>query len=319
MKKYNKFFSTYWDIEHSARIIKFFGCSIRLPKKHSFSSIYMQIDDINTKLNTLRFILDNYIDIKDCKPTTGRLRDIQIECSNMLKIIKNICDENGLEYWLDAGTLLGAIRHKGFIPWDDDIDLCMCRKDYNKIANLIPKYFNKSCYYIRSQCETANNFQIRIVNIHNCAALDIFPMDSYFKNNLSEKEKQQVTNNIKYAREKFDLKYLKHEICNDVMLMKNWLEKNKNKYILQNKQPITQGALYYAIDFPYQVKNNLIYNYEDIFPLKKVLFEDEYYNIPNKTEIYLKNIYNNYNKFPEYINIANPHYYEEQRTFLQVH
>ena len=56
---------------------------------------------------------------------------------NILKYIDATLKENGIRYWLDAGTLLGCIRHKGFIPWDDDTDLVIMRKDYDRAIELL--------------------------------------------------------------------------------------------------------------------------------------------------------------------------------------
>ena len=56
------------------------------------------------------------------------LKKTQIE---ILDVVDTFCRENNINYWLDSGTLLGAIRHGGYIPWDDDIDIGMLRKDYD--------------------------------------------------------------------------------------------------------------------------------------------------------------------------------------------
>lgn len=64
------------------------------------------------------------------------LRDVQRHLLEALRTLDDLCHQHELTYWLDGGTLLGAIRHKGFIPWDDDIDLCLPRKHFAHLRGI---------------------------------------------------------------------------------------------------------------------------------------------------------------------------------------
>ena len=75
---------------------------------------------------------------------------------DMLKYVDEICKKNNIKYFLYGGTLIGAIRHKGFIPWDDDLDICVPYKDYRKLITLLKQdnkynvhnpYDNEDYYY----------------------------------------------------------------------------------------------------------------------------------------------------------------------------
>ena len=67
----------------------------------------------------------------------NEVKDIQIQ---MYKYVASFCEEHGISYWIDSGSLIGTIRHRGFIPWDDDIDIGMLRPDFNRMI----KEFNQS-------------------------------------------------------------------------------------------------------------------------------------------------------------------------------
>ena len=71
------------------------------------------------------------------------LRQAQLVMLRMLKIIDYICRKHDISYWMCSGTLLGAVRHKGFIPWDDDLDICMIREDYERFVEIAVNEFPK--------------------------------------------------------------------------------------------------------------------------------------------------------------------------------
>lgn len=89
------------------------------------------------------------------------VRDIQNKMLEILVYFHQFCEQNGLTYTLCGGTALGAVRHKGFIPWDDDVDVFMLREDYEKLQELWQKNADTSRY----SCVRSNE----TINIHHSA------------------------------------------------------------------------------------------------------------------------------------------------------
>lgn len=72
-------------------------------------------------------------------PEGSQLRKAQLRMLEMMKFVDAVCKKNNIPYWLDSGTLLGAVRHNGFIPWDDDVDIGMMREDIHRFIDAVEK------------------------------------------------------------------------------------------------------------------------------------------------------------------------------------
>jgi lipopolysaccharide cholinephosphotransferase len=83
--------------------------------------------------------------------SSQELRSVQLTELEMLKEVHKICEKHGINYFAIGGTVLGAVRHKGFIPWDDDIDIAFLRKDYEAFRAVMETELNKEKFYFQDQ------------------------------------------------------------------------------------------------------------------------------------------------------------------------
>ncbi len=112
----------------------------------------------------------------------------------LLEDIKCVCKKFDIQFFADYGTLLGAVRHRGFIPWDDDLDIGMLRSDFNRFLSVAPSELPENCRILNMHTESAyDDVMTRVVNssfvtiepahldkYHNCpfvVGIDIFPYD----------------------------------------------------------------------------------------------------------------------------------------------
>lgn len=131
----------------------------------------------------------------------SELRKLQMVTLDIIKIFADICQKHNLRYFMVGGTMLGAIRHKGFIPWDDDVDMGMPRPDYERFMKIVHKElpegysflnYKQNKEYKRYFSRIVNN-NVKIYNNSNSveivenAWLDIFPYDGMPEGKLRQK------------------------------------------------------------------------------------------------------------------------------------
>lgn len=141
------------------------------------------------------------------------LREIQLEELNILLAVDKACKENEIRYTLVGGTMLGAVRHGGFIPWDDDIDIGMARPDYERFFDLLEKNKNllpQKYGYISDRDENACFPFLKVIDrtikIHSPKGdptgnlwIDIFPLDGY-PAPTEEKESKRFNQKLRLCR-----------------------------------------------------------------------------------------------------------------------
>lgn len=135
------------------------------------------------------------------------IREIQLCTFEILKEVVRICDKHNLTYYLDYGTLLGAVRHKGFIPWDNDIDIEMPIDDYRKFLKIAPKEISRDFFVQTYESDPGYNLlwaQVRANNttsmplkyknwdIHWGMHMDIYPLVGVCEDGIGRKLQSKI-------------------------------------------------------------------------------------------------------------------------------
>lgn len=281
-------------LNETHKLIRFLGIKIKIPEK--------EFAEKKSK-SPYYYYKKNNINITTIPQAEGQIRDIQLANLRLLLELDYVCKSNGLQYWLDGGTLLGAVRHKGFIPWDDDIDTAMLRDDYEKIIDAFKKSSRNPDIYACYFRNTKNCF-IKIRH-KKCQHLfvDIFPWDKYGKR-LTAEEQLIETKNIKKIREKVQ-KCLTLPISNEKAKAKLVKEMHDKVLTISDKDEF--GDYVWGMDFCHHWKNWFTH-YEVLNPIKTINFEGIEFPCLNNPHSFLTRLYGNYMEYPPKITMGHTMY-----------
>lgn len=256
------------------------------------------------------------------------LKQAQYVMLRLTKIVATIFEDNDIPYWLIGGTLLGGVRHKGFIPWDDDIDLGILQDDYERAIKALQENLPKELFLQTLETDPSydltwikvkdNNSIIKEYkpgNYHKGIFVDIFPIQ-YVVNDesavLRERNKMRKVHRIlSSVKEPFDkissvkmlikdiFKLLLKIVCFPLVFM----GKEKINSILRNScdkhskkmEDKNSGKLNYYIGtgfFDVPMDKSMM------FPLKKIAFEDFEFYAPGEADRYLTTQFGDYMQLP---------------------
>jgi len=246
--------------------------------------------------------------------TLNKLKNTMLE---ILNEFVRICDENKLTYFLVDGTLLGAVRHKGFIPWDDDIDVAMPRKDYEIFLDIYhnienTKYYvlsyrspdNTDCHYepFAKLCKKGTVFAESCIDEKRYCGIwiDIFPYDNSFLS-LAPLHLILVKSLFRLFRVKahVDIPKNKFKLFIAKLLSRlftlNFLNTIQRQLRLIFNKFNTKYITFFLGSYIFKKRT---FKIDLIYPLSKLSFENKNYNVPGNWDTFLKQIYGNYMELP---------------------
>ncbi len=248
------------------------------------------------------------------------LKHLQKVQLKILKYFIEVCEENDIPYFVYGGTLLGTVRHKGFIPWDDDIDVILFREDYEKLNTILTNnidekfyfynVFNNEKYYRTWGQLTLKNTHFKEwwteqVDLKQNIFIDVFILDNIPKNKFKrfiQKWKSFILNQASlYSLIKFDnTSKFKKILQQIVYYFLKILPISPYSIKLKCVESFTKyehDDCDEVCDFP-AVCQMPVYYKTDWLPARKAQFEDIEVNIPNDYDKVLKRSYGDYMTLP---------------------
>lgn len=243
---------------------------------------------------------------REFNPDGSSLRNLQLRQLEVLKYADRICRENNIPYWLSSGTCLGAVRHGGFIPWDDDIDIEMLSKDYLRFRKAVKKDADPRFVLQDTRSDRNYFFQFGKLRLLDSAIKESNGTDIHFRYRgvFIDVFRLEPSGSLMAHR-------ASHRPINTYIKSNNIKPEFIRKIVLETLHLFFDGIfapllrlasrigagdqLRHRILSPFHVPRR----HSEIFPLTYMKFEGDLFPVPGDTDAYLKRIFGDYNRLPE--------------------
>lgn len=252
----------------------------------------VQLNQCLSRLKYLESLIKNIVRVDAVPPATGNLELIQKASASILAKFATVANRNHVNWWLDAGTLLGQMRHNGFVPWDDDVDIVVPRDDYEKLPSLLDREYATDGFFYTSAEHTRLYYKDLYVWV------DVFPMDIGYSEEIPEGEEYEqfvaTLNEIKSHIEYDQAKRKRREppVPEECVA---YCKEQRDLILVKKRDP--KGFHFFGVET--RVRNKRLYKYDWIYPLRPAKFLGIDVLIPNNADRYLRTTYGDWQAWPK--------------------
>lgn len=248
------------------------------------------------------------------------IRQVQLIQLELMKKLHDVCIKNNIKYTLLGGSLLGAVRHKGFIPWDDDLDIGLLRADYEKLLSILREQPIDGCFLQEYSTEEHYIFpfaKLRLnntkylekfsmkVDMHQGIFIDIFPLDkidfpgskgSTFRRNISRELTFAIWSKEKCRMERKGIKKIEYLVSGIISIIpKKYLCEWQNKLVVRENRNWNYVASMFSSNYSTE---KVYFEKDDFDSLILLQYEDTEFFGPSNWDKVLTRMFKDYMKLP---------------------
>lgn len=261
------------------------------PRKVIITEEMKRLDECIARLEYIELFLKNVTRVDSVPSASGNLELIQKASASILAKFAEVMNRNHAVWWLDSGSLIGYARHNGFVPWDDDCDVCMPREDYERLPELLSTDFLEEGFFFRNAEITRLYYKDLYIWI------DVFPIDTgYSVEPPTGSEREEFINTLNEIKTHIQYEQIKRKRRERPVPAEciAYCKQERDSRLVKQKVP--NGFLFFGVET--RVRNRALFPHNWIFPLQPVNYLGIQAFAPNNIDAYLRAQYGDWLSWP---------------------